>query len=310
MIDHDQLFKELLTACFADFLDLFLPELGKDLDEASITFLDKELFTDIARGESLEPDLVARARLRGQESFFLIHLEHQAQPQSAFALRMFTYFIALFLKFRIPIYPIAIFSHSSSRPEPDDFAVEFPGFQVLKFQFRAIQLSRLRWRDFVRKPNPVASALMSKMGMRPEERPRVKLECLRLLSTLKLDPARMRLISGFIDAYLQLTTQEALQFHKQADTVLKGTQKNKVMELTTSWKEEGRLEGRQEGRHEEAVQMVLRLLNRRCALPAKVERQVRKLPLGQLENLGEALLDFSSLADLQNWLRASALPRK
>jgi hypothetical protein len=32
---------------------------------------------------------------------------------------------------------------------------------------------------------------MARMGMAPEERPRVKLECLRLLVTLRLDPARM-----------------------------------------------------------------------------------------------------------------------
>ena len=35
------------------------------------------------------------------------------------------------------------------------------------------------------------------------ERPRVKLECLRLLATLRLNPARMRLISGFVDTYLR-----------------------------------------------------------------------------------------------------------
>jgi hypothetical protein len=37
-----------------------------------------------------------------------------------------------------------------------------------------------------------------------EDRPRVKLECLRLLATLRLNPARMRLISGFVDTYLRL----------------------------------------------------------------------------------------------------------
>ena len=84
MIDHDQLFKELLTTFFGDFLDLFFPELAADLDRQNIAFLDKELFTDSIGGESLEADLVVRARFRGQESFFLIHLEHQAQPQSGF----------------------------------------------------------------------------------------------------------------------------------------------------------------------------------------------------------------------------------
>lgn len=83
---------------------------------------------------------------------------------------------------------------------------------------------------------------MAKMNIAPSDRPRVKSECLRLLATLRLAPARMQLISGlplcstggtpfgfasrlrretrlqrwthrtqvalFIDTYLRLTAQE------------------------------------------------------------------------------------------------------
>ncbi|BAZ25171.1 hypothetical protein NIES4073_60750 [Kalymmatonema gypsitolerans NIES-4073] len=49
---------------------------------------------------------------------------------------------------------------------------------------------------------------MAKMNIAPEERPRVKSECLRLLATLRLDPARTKMISGFIDTYLKLNAQE------------------------------------------------------------------------------------------------------
>jgi len=37
-------------------------------------------------------------------------------------------------------------------------------------------------------------------------------------------------------------------------------------------------------------------------LPDEVADRIRKLPLPQAEALGEELLDFRSLADLQNWL--------
>ena len=60
----------------------------------------------------------------------------------------------------------------------------------------------MNWRDYLRRANPVASALMARMGMALEERPWVKLECLRLLATIRLNPARMRLISGFVATYL------------------------------------------------------------------------------------------------------------
>ncbi|WP_404784927.1 DUF4351 domain-containing protein [Altericista sp. CCNU0014] len=61
--------------------------------------------------------------------------------------------------------------------------------------------------------------------------------------------------------------------------------------------------GIQEGlQHERSL--ILRLLSRRVGiLSSEVRSQVESLPLEQLESLGEALLDFSSAADLDEWLR-------
>ncbi|MBE9083586.1 MULTISPECIES: DUF2887 domain-containing protein [unclassified Tolypothrix] len=51
--------------------------------------------------------------------------------------------------------------------------------------------------------------------------------------------------------------------------------------------------------------LVLRQLAKRVGeLPQEVSQQVESLSLEQLENLGEALLDFTSMADLQAWLAA------
>ena len=62
-------------------------------------------------------------------------------------------------------------------------------------------------------------------------------------------------------------------------------------------------EGREEGREDEARALVLRLLSRRVGeLPQDVRSHVEALSVEQLEDLGEALLDFTSLDDLQTWL--------
>jgi len=53
MMNHDRLFKELLTTFFIEFLDLFFPDLLQHLDRDSIEFLDKELFTDVTEGERI-----------------------------------------------------------------------------------------------------------------------------------------------------------------------------------------------------------------------------------------------------------------
>jgi flagellar biosynthesis/type III secretory pathway protein FliH len=119
----------------------------------------------------------------------------------------------------------------------------------LQFHFEVIQLNRLAWRNFVNKPNPVAAALMAKMNIAPRDRPRVKLECLRLLATLRLNQAKMRLISGFVDAYLRLTAKEQLEFQGEIKA-LSSAEKENVMEIVTSWMEDGLKQGRQEGRRQ------------------------------------------------------------
>ena len=72
-IDHDRLFKELISTFFVDFIALFFPSILEYLDTNSITFLDKEIFTDVTQGEKYESDLVAQVKFRGEQSFFLVH---------------------------------------------------------------------------------------------------------------------------------------------------------------------------------------------------------------------------------------------
>jgi hypothetical protein len=89
----------------------------------------------------------------------------------------------------------------------------------MEFNFKAIQLNRLNWRDVLNQSNPVAAALMSKMKIDPADRPRVKVECLRLLATLQLNPAKSELFSGFVDTYLRLTVQKEQAFQAAVGTL-------------------------------------------------------------------------------------------
>ncbi|MEH2077392.1 MAG: Rpn family recombination-promoting nuclease/putative transposase [Nostoc sp.] len=239
MIDHDRLFKELLSTFFVDFLDLFLPQVVSQIDRNSIHFLPQEIFTDVTSGEKKEIDLLAQVRYQQQDTCFLIHVENQSYTETAFAKRMFKYFARLHEKYDLPIYPVVIFSFDEpKRAESQNYHVTFGDFKVLEFKFAAIQLNRLNWRDFLTQPNPVAAALMSKMNIPTEERPQVKAECLRLLATLKLNPARMQLISGFVDTYLRLDDTEKQVFQVAISTMGLDEQEE-IMEIVTSWQQEG-----------------------------------------------------------------------
>ncbi|NCS59792.1 MAG: DUF4351 domain-containing protein, partial [Microcystis aeruginosa G11-04] len=57
------------------------------------------------------------------------------------------------------------------------------------------------------------------------------------------------------------------------------------------------------GMQREGANLVLRQLNRRLGqVTSSVEKQIRQLSVEQLEDLGEALLDFENEADLLHWL--------
>lgn len=77
------------------------------------------------------------------------------------------------------------------------------------------------------------------------------------------------------------------------------------MEIMTSWKREGLEQGLEQGRREGEIALATRLLERKIGeLPASVKQEISQLKLERLEELGEALLDFSSLAELESWLQA------
>ncbi len=66
---------------------------------------------------------------------------------------------------------------------------------------------------------------------------------------------------------------------------------------------EGRAEGREEGRRAEACALILRQSKRRFgALSPQLEEGIQALPLARLEALAEALLDFTAVPDLRDWL--------
>jgi predicted transposase/invertase (TIGR01784 family) len=60
------------------------------------------------------------------------------------------------------------------------------------------------------------------------------------------------------------------------------------------------LKGRQEGQQE----LIMRLLVRRFGtVEPEIQTRIRRLSIDQLENLGEAILDFTSTSDLITWLQ-------
>ena len=307
-VDHDRLYKELVSKHFADFLKLFAPRIAKDIDWHSLEFLDKEI-TELTRGKKANTDLIVRVKYKNTPVFFIIHIEMQASSEPGFARRMFLYYSRLLEKYNLPIYPIVLCTYEKpKRAEPDCYRIDFPGRQVLYFWFQVIQLNTLDWRKFVRSQNPIACALMSRMKFAPGDRPIIKLESLRELAKLKLDDARKGLISFFLDTYLKLDAHEERKYVAALNQV-EPKEKERVMEYVTSWEAKGikvgLKKGREEGERIGEEKVILRQLrNRFGTLDEAITEKIQALPLTTLEKLSDALLEFTTANDLSTWLEA------
>jgi predicted transposase YdaD len=72
--------------------------------------------------------------------------------------------------------------------------------------------------------------------------------------------------------------------------------------------QEARNEGRQEGRQEEGSSILMRLLSKRFGKIGDRRLQIiNQLSLEQLEDLGESLLDFKKISELDNWLNSRVM---
>ncbi|MBE9041752.1 DUF4351 domain-containing protein [Oscillatoriales cyanobacterium LEGE 11467] len=314
-IERGRLFNELLSTFFWDFIALFLPHLAGEVDRESIAFVEPEVSSRDIVSDREETDFIARVQFRDRPTCFLIRTEHRASDRTGLARRMFHDVVELDRQYAIPIYPIVVFLDQSDRTsETNGYRVTFPDRQVLEFSFVSICLPRLNWQEFRDRHNPVAAALMAKMQMTLEERPRVKAECLRMLTSLDLNLDRAHLISGLIDTYLPLNVIEEQVFESEIDRMQLTAQEG-IMEIVTSWMEKGIEQGIAQGISqgiEQGIEQgiglgivvtVLRQLKHRFGpLSPNLEKQVRDLSLEQLEVLSEALLDFESHADLEKWL--------
>ncbi|AEV20904.1 Transposase [Geobacillus thermoleovorans CCB_US3_UF5] len=70
----------------------------------------------------------------------------------------------------VPLCQPVIFSYDAIRDEPSSFTIQFSFLTVVDFRFLTVELRKLPWREYIRRDNPVAAALVSKMGDDESER--------------------------------------------------------------------------------------------------------------------------------------------
>lgn len=250
---HDELFKLLLETFFADFIDLFFPQVSRLMEREHLEFRPQEVITDVLDQEKHVVDILVETRIKGEGGLILIHVENQSQRLPDYNRRMFKYFARLYEKYQQKILPIVVYAHDAAVDEEDSFRVAFSFLNVLEFRFLNVQLKKEPWRKYVKSGNPAAAALMSKMNYNKAEKVNVKIEFTRMLANMRLDLARNTLLTAFFETYLRLNKAEDEEYRQRLTRELNPEEVRKFMEITTSYHEKGREEGFKEGKRNVAL---------------------------------------------------------
>ncbi|AFW95347.1 hypothetical protein ANA_C12630 [Anabaena sp. 90] len=115
-------------------------------------------------------------------------------------------------------------------------------------------------------------------------------------------------VSTEAEFQLKLDLVESILVNKFTQLTLKEIQKMlnlKEADITqTRFYQEVLEIGEKKGLQQGEANLTIRQLKRRCGnLTAIQEQKVRSLTIPELESLGEALLDFQNMSDLENWLQ-------
>ena len=152
----------------------------------------------------------------------------------------------------------------------------------------------------LRRADPAFAALM-----RPGRwsRAELKLECLRRIATSGVAGLRKQILLDWVETYVQLTEQDALELQRLLD--LEGNEEIKTMELTWLGQAEARgIEKGAETATRQAVgrmrRVVLRLMAQRFgAVPTKTRRKIEAIDsLEPLADLAERVLVVDSVGAL------------
>ena len=135
--DLDLAWKEALTAYLPQFLELFLPEVHRDIDWGHpVEFLDGEVrrLNRGLSGQRRHADLVVRVHLlSGALAMVVIHVEVQSQKDNQMPLRMRLYSDRLFERHRCPIYSLLVLGDADPQWRPSLYESRIWGSIVLEF---------------------------------------------------------------------------------------------------------------------------------------------------------------------------------
>jgi predicted transposase/invertase (TIGR01784 family) len=235
--------------------------------------------------EPIRADSVILLRLRSQ----ILHIEFQVKWDSdpPLPLRFLDYWVRLYRLYRVPITQVLVLL----RPPAEGTEIESAFvLGTTRHEFMVLKLWEQDPELFLGDPALLPLAPLTQ-GIDSEA---LLSQVAKKVSTIESESQRREM-----SAYTQLMA--GLRFNKKL--IYRVFQEGMMRESVIY--QDILQQGEQKGRQEGEMILILRLIARRFGtIPPSTETQIRSLPLPQLEDLGEALFDFSEVSDLEDWLRS------
>jgi predicted transposase/invertase (TIGR01784 family) len=261
--------------------------LGQPIESAEV--LKSELSIEPIRADS-----VILLKLQGQ----ILHLEFQVKLDSEppLPLRMLDYWVRLYRLYRLPIRQVLVLL----RPPAEGTVIE--SAFVLGTTRHEYQILRIWEQDPSIFLNDIALLPLATLAatQSPEQ---LLNQVAQRVTTIESTQQRRE-----SSAYVQLLA--GLRFNKSLIRQIfrEGIMRESVIyqEILQEGEQKGERLGEERGILKGEQTVILRQLARRIGeISPELQSQIQSLSLYQLEALADALLDFSSLADLRTWLQTN-----
>ena len=302
MTDHDQRFKSLLKAFFAEFFRVFFPDWADRFDFSRVDWLEQEVFTDPPRGERRSLDLVARVALRPGVPrpasapaepadcwLTLIHIEIESQDTVApLRPRMFSYYEQLRRQHGLPVLPIALYLRVGlDGIDWDVYEESYWEHRLLSFSYAYVGLPGLEGERYVAGEHLLGVALTALMRVPPSRRAAVYAEALRRLAEARENDYRRYLLLDCLEAYAMLDQAQA----QELESLLRTERYQGIQAMAVTTFEKGMQQGWRTA--------LRKLLEARFGpLSPGARERLESLSPEQLDALTPAVLTAQSLQEL------------
>ena len=239
---------------------------------------------------SLEP-IRADALILLQSAELVLHIEFQTEPKAEIPFRMLDYRFRVYRRYpNKKMHQVVIYLKPTGSELVYQDSFEIPG---MCHEFQVIRLWEQPEELFWQSPGLLPLAVLSQT----KDKRKTAREVARRIEQIKERRQKSNVAASTVILAGLVLEKEFVE----------GLLRQEIMRESVIYqaiKAEGIAEGEAKGKQEGEVSFALRIIKKRFGeISQDLEKQIQSLSIEKLEDLGEALLDFSTEADLVDWLK-------